>query len=195
MGAVEVLRQAWVQQYWYDESGQLRWREAKLSRARKAGKERRGGAAAPRRLMMRSLLECRGRAWRSCRRTIRRPGSATSRASGGRISAGCAMPTPTCIDPLLNAVGVPGAVELDAGAGGVRTGPVPALPVRGHVPHPSAVRPGLHRPGLHGHVHRGAVQLLGVAAAGVHAGGVPDPGRRHHHALFDPGWFGQPNCS
>lgn len=128
----------------------------------KAGEERRGGAAAPRRPMMRSLLVCRGRAWRSCRRTIRRPGSATSRASGARISAGCAMPTPTCIDPLLNAVGVPGAVELDAGAGGVRAGPVPALPVRGHVPHPSAVRPGLHRPGLHGHVHRGAVQLLGL---------------------------------
>jgi hypothetical protein len=36
VGAVEVLRQVWVQQYWYDESGQLRWREAKLSRARKS---------------------------------------------------------------------------------------------------------------------------------------------------------------
>ncbi|TWP44020.1 IS1182 family transposase [Lentzea tibetensis] len=34
--AVEVLRQVWVQQFWYDESGQLRWREAKLSRARKS---------------------------------------------------------------------------------------------------------------------------------------------------------------
>ncbi|WP_157548724.1 hypothetical protein [Micromonospora sp. ATCC 39149] len=34
--AVEVLRQVWVQQYWYDESGQLRWREAKASRARKS---------------------------------------------------------------------------------------------------------------------------------------------------------------
>jgi transposase len=36
VAAVEVLRQVWVQQYWYDESGQLRWREAKLSRARKS---------------------------------------------------------------------------------------------------------------------------------------------------------------
>ncbi|WP_267145298.1 IS1182 family transposase [Plantactinospora alkalitolerans] len=36
VGAVEVLRRVWVQQYWYDESGQLRWREAKLSRARKS---------------------------------------------------------------------------------------------------------------------------------------------------------------
>jgi transposase len=34
--AVEVLRQVWVQQYWYDESGQLCWREAKVSRARKS---------------------------------------------------------------------------------------------------------------------------------------------------------------
>jgi transposase len=34
--AVEVLRQVWVQQFWYDESGTLRWREAKLSRARKS---------------------------------------------------------------------------------------------------------------------------------------------------------------
>jgi len=36
VGAVEVLRQVWVQQYWYDESGQPRWREAKMSRARKS---------------------------------------------------------------------------------------------------------------------------------------------------------------
>lgn len=36
VAAVEVLRQVWVQQYWYDESGQLQWREAKLSRARKS---------------------------------------------------------------------------------------------------------------------------------------------------------------
>jgi hypothetical protein len=36
VAAVEVLRQVWVQQYWYDEAGQLRWREAKLSRARKS---------------------------------------------------------------------------------------------------------------------------------------------------------------
>ncbi|MEV0734329.1 transposase [Polymorphospora sp. NPDC050346] len=36
VAAVEVLRQVWVQQYWYDESGQLRWREAKMSRARKS---------------------------------------------------------------------------------------------------------------------------------------------------------------
>ncbi|WP_269148433.1 transposase [Micromonospora echinospora] len=35
VAAVEVLRQVWVQQYWHDESGQLRWREAKASRARK----------------------------------------------------------------------------------------------------------------------------------------------------------------
>ncbi|MFD0580178.1 transposase [Dactylosporangium darangshiense] len=81
VAAVEVLRQVWVQQYCYDESGQLRWREAKLSRARKSRKARRGGGPAARRPMMtRSLLECRGPAWRSCRRTIRRPGSATSRA-------------------------------------------------------------------------------------------------------------------
>ncbi|MFE9187810.1 hypothetical protein ACFYMB_31270 [Micromonospora haikouensis] len=36
VAAVEVLRQVWVQQYWYDESGQLRWREAKALRARKS---------------------------------------------------------------------------------------------------------------------------------------------------------------
>jgi transposase len=36
IGAVEVLRQVWVQQYWFDESGQPRWREAKMSRARKS---------------------------------------------------------------------------------------------------------------------------------------------------------------
>ncbi|WP_329018068.1 IS1182 family transposase [Micromonospora rifamycinica] len=36
VAAVEVLRQVWVQQYWYDESGQLRWREAKASRARRS---------------------------------------------------------------------------------------------------------------------------------------------------------------
>jgi transposase len=36
VAAVEVLRQVWVQQYCYDESGQLCWREAKLSRARKS---------------------------------------------------------------------------------------------------------------------------------------------------------------
>jgi Transposase DDE domain len=36
VAAVEVLRQVWVQQFWYDESGTLRWREAKLSRARKS---------------------------------------------------------------------------------------------------------------------------------------------------------------
>ncbi|MEH1127611.1 transposase [Micromonospora sp. CPCC 206061] len=36
VAAVEMLRRVWVQQYWYDESGQLRWREAKVSRARKS---------------------------------------------------------------------------------------------------------------------------------------------------------------
>ena len=36
VAAVEVLRQVWVQQFWYDESATLRWREAKLSRARKS---------------------------------------------------------------------------------------------------------------------------------------------------------------
>jgi transposase len=48
VAAVEVLRQVWVQQYWYDASGQLRWREAKLSRARKsreATTRRRSGTA------------------------------------------------------------------------------------------------------------------------------------------------------
>jgi len=42
--AVEVLRRVWVQQFWYDESGTLQWREAKLSRARKSreGTTRRG---------------------------------------------------------------------------------------------------------------------------------------------------------
>ncbi|TDB80736.1 IS1182 family transposase [Micromonospora sp. KC721] len=36
VAAVEVLRQVWVQQYWHDESGHLRWREAKATRARKS---------------------------------------------------------------------------------------------------------------------------------------------------------------
>lgn len=49
VAAVEVLRQVWVQQYYYDESGQLRWREAKVSRARKSREgsaRRRAGTAA-----------------------------------------------------------------------------------------------------------------------------------------------------
>ncbi len=32
--SVQVLRQVWVQQYWHDESGQLRWRAAKSTRDR-----------------------------------------------------------------------------------------------------------------------------------------------------------------
>ncbi|MFF8844381.1 transposase [Streptomyces sp. NPDC015127] len=48
--AVEVLRQVWVQQYWIDEDGQLRWRGTKSSRDRasRRTKERRntGNASA-----------------------------------------------------------------------------------------------------------------------------------------------------
>jgi hypothetical protein len=36
LAAVQVLRQVWIQQFCYDEVGQLRWREAKVSRARKS---------------------------------------------------------------------------------------------------------------------------------------------------------------
>jgi transposase len=34
--AVDVLRQVWVQQYWCDENATMRWREAKMSRARRS---------------------------------------------------------------------------------------------------------------------------------------------------------------
>jgi transposase len=34
--AVDVLRQVWIQQFWCDETGTLRWREAKMSRARRS---------------------------------------------------------------------------------------------------------------------------------------------------------------
>ncbi|ROP33591.1 IS1182 family transposase [Couchioplanes caeruleus] len=34
--AVDVLRRVWIQQYWYDETGTLRWRDAKMSRARRS---------------------------------------------------------------------------------------------------------------------------------------------------------------
>ncbi|GIH21013.1 hypothetical protein Raf01_91850 [Rugosimonospora africana] len=34
LAEVDILRRVWIQQFWYDESGRLRWREAKQSRAR-----------------------------------------------------------------------------------------------------------------------------------------------------------------
>jgi transposase len=48
LAAVEVLRQVWVQQFWYDETRRLRWREAKMSQARRSreGITRRGSRAA-----------------------------------------------------------------------------------------------------------------------------------------------------
>lgn len=46
LAQVETLRQVWVQQYFHDSDGRLCWRQAKISRARKAreGKDRRGHA-------------------------------------------------------------------------------------------------------------------------------------------------------
>jgi transposase len=97
--AVEVLRQVWVQQFWYDESGRLRWREAKMSRARRSRESttRRGGARC-RLTRMSGLLGCRGRRWRSSRRTIRRLGTATSPARWNGLATRIIRPrrvTPT----------------------------------------------------------------------------------------------------
>jgi hypothetical protein len=33
---VDVLRQVWIQQYWYDQTDQLRWRQAKTTIARRS---------------------------------------------------------------------------------------------------------------------------------------------------------------
>jgi transposase len=74
--AVQVLRQVWIQQYWYDEAGQLGWRGPK-SRATGPADAEHGDAipVIPRRRAVPTLIRpgFRGPAWRSSLRTIPRP--------------------------------------------------------------------------------------------------------------------------
>ncbi|MEV7189614.1 hypothetical protein [Kitasatospora sp. NPDC093102] len=99
---VEVLRQVWVQQYWYDEEGRLGWRGPKQTRDRlsrrhsprrsMSQKPPTGGPTPPR-------PGPRGRRSRSSRPTTRRPASATNpaRPSGSATRTTRPRPaTPAC---------------------------------------------------------------------------------------------------
>ncbi len=83
---VDVLRRVWVQQYWYDRAGQLRWRGPNRPGTATVGGARHADQPPRRRPMgvrIRLRPGCRGRGWRSCPRMILRRGQ--SQAGQGEM--------------------------------------------------------------------------------------------------------------